>query len=193
MPINSSVFLGIDSDYKSALNELKALLQIQQHSLETLDITIKLILERSEMDLSRAIELAIKFTGETSGTLYSKLDPNKIGEYARALDVGVNYGITIMTRYMGWTHEKAEEILKKLVYDYPSHGYVIDIDELQALGLPVDKIEDKEELFPHVMKLRDMLLENRETVIELIAKENGEDLNNKNNNKEERDLALQLS
>lgn len=200
-PLDTQIREKDSQDYKSALNALNALRQIRLHSLETLDITTKLIIDRSDMNISEAIKLAIKFTGETSGRLYSKLDPNKIGEYARALDVGMKYGVTIMARYMGWDHAKAGKMIRRLVYSYPSHGYVIDIDELKELGLPTDKIEDKEELFPHIMNLRDRLLElysNKETLIQLIEYSDNSDTKNKEDsttdisNKEERNLSLQL-
>jgi len=74
--------------YTSALNGFKALEQVQLHTIETLDIATKLILARSSMKISEAVRLATEFSGQTSGTLYSKLNPEKIGEYARALEIG---------------------------------------------------------------------------------------------------------
>ena len=85
--------------YRSALNGFKALEQVQLHTLETMDIATKLILTRSGMKISEAIKLATGFSGNTSGTLYQQLDPKKIGEYARALEIGERYGVTILTRY----------------------------------------------------------------------------------------------
>ncbi len=71
--------------YSSALNGFKALEQVQLHTLETLDIATKLIIQRSGgMKLAEAIKLATEFAGNTSGTLYQQVDPKKIGEYARA-------------------------------------------------------------------------------------------------------------
>lgn len=141
----------------SALNGFKALEQVQLHSIETLDITTKLLLEKSGMKMSEAIQLATEFSGKTSGTLYAKLDPIKIGEYARALEIGERYGILILTRYMGWKYDDAEKTIKILVKQYPSHGFVIDIEELVSLGLPASQIED--ELFSTISLLRKNLLE----------------------------------
>lgn len=154
--------------YNSALNGFKALEQVQQHTLETLDIATKLILSRSGLKMSEAIHLATEFAGQTSGTLYTQLNPHKIGEYARALEIGEKYGIMILTRYMGWAKDKAEFVIRTLVKQYPSHGFIIDIAELNKLGLPAE--ETTPELTKILCHIRINLLKTKNTVIELIDK-----------------------
>jgi hypothetical protein len=160
---------GDTPHYNSALNGFKALEQVQQHTIETLDITTKLILSRSGLKISDAIHLASEFAGHTSGTLYAQLNPIKIGEYARALEIGETYGKIILTRYSKWIEQKAESVIKTLVYQYPSHGFVIDCEELQALGLPAEivNIETSSILF----HLREILIRTKSTFIELIELE----------------------
>ena len=148
---------GGTREYISALNGFKALEKIQKHTVETLDIATILILQRSGMKISEAIRLASEFSGQTSGTLYSKLNPMKIGEYARALEIGRKYGLTILTRYMGWKKEDAMQTVSKLVEQYPSHDFSIDFDELIELGLPAVKLDDVEtdlacKLRPYLIK-----------------------------------------
>ena len=123
--------------YKSALNGFKALEQVQKHAFDNLDLAAKLLISRSGLKMGEAVKLAIEFSGKTSSCLYNQLNPITIGEYARALEVGEQYGIIILTRYLGWSYEKASEVIKKLVYDYPSHGFSIDAEELQSLGFTV--------------------------------------------------------
>lgn len=142
-PLDTQIYEALDggmSGYVSALNGFKALEQVQLHTLETLDIATKLILSRSRMKTTEAIHLAAEFSGQTSGTLYSKLNPTKIGEYARALEIGERYGILVLTRYMGWPKDRAEVVVKTLVKQYPSHGFVIDLEELTDLGLPAKEV-----------------------------------------------------
>ncbi|MFA6194084.1 MAG: hypothetical protein WC726_04445 [Parcubacteria group bacterium] len=142
--------------YVSALNGFKALEQVQQHTVETLDIVIKLLLERSNIKVSEAISLSTEFSGKTSGTLYSKMDPNKIGEYARALEIGEKYGIIILTRYKEWQQKEAEDVITTLVKKYPSHGFVIDMEELCNLGFPAKMASDT--LAEQMVALKDELL-----------------------------------
>lgn len=144
---------GTSPSPTSALNGFKALEQVQVHTIETLDIATKLILQRSGLKISEAVSLAAKFAGGTSGTLYHQLDPKKIGEYARALEIGEAYGIRLLTRYMRWAEEKADELVKRLVKSYPSHSFVIDVDELASLGLPAQAVADHEEAILDEMRL----------------------------------------
>jgi len=127
--------------YKSALNGYKALGQIQAHAVENMDAAVALILHRTRengMMLKDVIRLAIEFSGSTSGCLYSQLHPKTIAENARALDVGKQYGMRILERYMGWSKEKANPVVHQLVYEYPSHEFVIDREELSELGFDVE-------------------------------------------------------
>jgi hypothetical protein len=160
---------GDSPEYHSALNGFKALEQVQQHTLETLDIATKLILSRSGLKISEAIHLATEFAGQTSGTLYTQLSPQKIGEYARALEIGEQYGIIILTRFMGWSKNKAEIVVKTLVKQYPSHGFVIDLDELKKLELPAE--ETSPELTKILCAIRELLLQTKNTIIDLIEPE----------------------
>lgn len=164
---------GGQCDYASALNGFKALEQVQMHSIETLDLATKLILSRSGMMITEAIRLASDFSGKTSGKLYAKLNPHKIGEYARALEIGEQYGIILLERYMGWDKKKAENTVKILVKQYPSHGFVIDCEELVSLGLPAVKIDGG--LSKDILRLRKKLLKERQDIIELIEPENDEE------------------
>ena len=135
---------GDGNVYKSALNGFKALEQIQLHALDNLDIATKMIIERTGagIKMAEAIKLGIAFSGQTSSCLYNQLNPKMIGEYARALEVGNRYAVLILTRYLGWGADKAGEVANKLVYGYPSHGFIIDTQELQQLGLQAEEISD---------------------------------------------------
>lgn len=157
---------GTSPTYSSALNGFKALEQVQIHTLETLDIATKLILQRSGMKMAEAIKLATEFSGNTSGTLYRQLDPKKIGEYARALEIGERYGIMILTRHMGWAEDKATDLIRKLVKSYPNHGFVIDCEELKLLGLPSQYSAPAEETLLHALRLS--LLNSKNTTMKLM-------------------------
>ena len=156
---------GGPQKYTSALNGLKALEQVQLHTIQTLDIAIKMIHSRSGMKMNEVVHLAAEFCGQTSGTLYSQLDPKKIGEYARALDIGRRYGETILTRLMKWNATDAKNTVRKLVDNYPSHDYVIDIEELRSLGLPSKLADDL--LTESLEKMRDFLLDFDKNLIKL--------------------------
>lgn len=152
--------------YISALNGFKALEQVQLHSLETLDVTTKLMFSRSGLKMAEAIHLAAEFTGRTSGQLYAKLDPMKIGEYARALDVGERYGVKVLTTYRAWSDEDARRTVNHLVRGYPHHDYVIDSHELEFLGLPYEEMDDS--VVTECLDLRDEMLMLEDDMIILV-------------------------
>jgi hypothetical protein len=133
--------------YKSALNGYKALEQVQNHAIENMDVATMLILRRTgnKMKLHDAIKLAIEFSGNTSGCLYNQINPKMISEYARALEIGERYGVKILEKYMGWEHEKATKVVRNLVYNYPSHEFIIDIEELTDLDFIVEESQGIEE------------------------------------------------
>jgi hypothetical protein len=168
-PLDTQIRENKDGDtpeYNSALNGFKALEQVQQHTIETLDIVTKLILSRSGLKISEAIHLSTEFAGNTSGTLYSQLNPIKIGEYARALEIGETYGKIILTRYRSWIEQKADNLVKTLVYQYPSHGFIIDYEELEKLGLPAELVDIN--TADILFNLREILIRTKSTLIELI-------------------------
>ena len=141
--------------FKSALNGYKSLEQIQNHAVENLDLATKLILHRTgnRMRLQDVIKLAIEFSGNTSGCLYNQIHPKSITEYARALDIGEQYGVRILLRYMGWSADKARPVVHRMVYDYPSHGFIIDTEELTELGFTVENAQGTLEVIMETLGL----------------------------------------
>jgi hypothetical protein len=135
---------GGKTEFSSALNPFKALEQLQTFSVETLDLAMKVILERSGMEIDECLTHAIEFVKATTGPLITQLNPEKLGEYSRALSVGEEYGTRLLMRFQKWEPSKAEEIIQRLVHGYPSHEYIIDYHELQDLGFEVELFHDHE-------------------------------------------------
>lgn len=136
-------------EFSSALNPFKTLEQLQQFSLETLDIAVKMIVTRSGMDVGSCIKHAIEFVGVTTGPLFNQLDTEKLGEYSRALSVGTEYGERLLRRFTQWDDEKRTSVIERLVHGYPSHEYIIDYHELKEIGFDTRLFEDKERLAVH--------------------------------------------
>ena len=59
-------------------------------------------------------------------------------------DVAEEYGERIMSRYgySGASKKKIKDIVNKLVWEYPSHTFVIDLEEAQSLGLNVEMLDE---------------------------------------------------
>ncbi len=152
-------------EFTSALNPFKTLEQLQKFSLETLDIAMKMIATRSEMDLEACLKHAIEFVRVTTGPLFTQLNSEKLGEYSRALSVGTEYADRLLRRFSSWDEEKRVDILERLVHGYPSHEYIIDYHELRELGFDVRLFDDAER--PAVQGLMKYILGDR-SIIECV-------------------------
>lgn len=139
-PLDTQIYeekSGGKGDFTSALNPFKTLEQLQKFSLETLDLAVRTIFMRSGMGLDDCLKHAIDFVRGTTGPLFTQLNPEKLGEYSRALEVGSEYGERLLRRFTSWDDKKRAEILEKLVHGYPSHEYIIDYHELKEMGFDV--------------------------------------------------------
>lgn len=135
---------GGQREFTSALNPFKALEQLRKFSMETLDLAVKMIVNRSNMNLDDCIKHGMDFVRVTTSPLYSQMDPEKLGEYSRALSIGKEYGERLLKRHSKWDEDKISEVLQKLVYDYPSHEYIIDYFELKEMEFNVELFNNEE-------------------------------------------------
>lgn len=124
-------------EYVSALNPFKTLEQLRDFSLETLDSATRLIARRSGLDVHESLDHAIRFVQATTGSIFAKLNPEKLGAYSRALEIGFEYGNRLLSRSTDWDRNRRTEVLEKLVRGYPTHDHVIDYPEMHELGFPV--------------------------------------------------------
>jgi len=148
---------GGKSEFTSALNPFKTLEQLQKFSLESLDIAMRMILRRSGMNVDECLRHATGFVQCTTEPLFSQLKPEKLGEYSRELAVGVEYGKRLMDK-PGRSGDNSSETIDKLVHGYPSHDYIIDYDELDAMDFDVHMFPDSEHAV--VQELRHIVTEN---------------------------------
>jgi len=144
-PLDTQIYeekKGGKGEFTSALNPFKTLEQLQKFSLETLDIAVKMIAGRSGMDLDDSLKHAIDFVRVTTGPLFNQLNPEKLGEYSRALSVGTEYGKRLLRRFTTWDEDKRASVLERLVHGYPSHEYIIDYHELREIGFDANLFEE---------------------------------------------------
>lgn len=159
---------GGKGQYVSALNPFKTLEQLQKFALETLDVSVKMMVMRSGMDLDECLGHATAFVRTTTDPLFGKLDAEKLGEYSRALSLGKEYGDRLLRRFAGWDEDKREDVLEKLVHGYPSHDFIIDYQELQELGFKAELFKDNERA---AMQALFKLISQQQVLIELVQPE----------------------
>jgi hypothetical protein len=129
----------------SALNAFKSLEYLQRYTLDTLNLAIILMLQKARMDIPNAIQQSLPFVSCVATPLFQQVEPKQLGEARRHLSVAEEYGERIMSRYgySSMSKSKIKDIVNKLVWEYPSHSFVIDLKEAQQLGLHVEQLDNE--------------------------------------------------
>lgn len=73
--------------------------------------------------------------------MVDKIDPFLLEEFAGAQAETLTYVAEIL-RLAGHPRERVFQIGRNLIFEYPSHGYVLDRDTLRRIGLPIKSQED---------------------------------------------------
>ena len=121
----------------SALETFKGLEQLLDHSLEAFDTIVKLLLVRTHLDVPIALKHTEPLFAAIVSSLYQNVDLHELGESRRYLAEIEEYAVRVMTRwsYKNEDADKVQQIVRRLVWEYPSHGFVIDLEEAQEIGL----------------------------------------------------------
>jgi hypothetical protein len=129
----------------SALNAFKSLEFLREHVLEALETLLRYYVEEHGMSLTHAVRAAEPLVSDIVTPLFQQVDPLELGEARRYLNIVEQYSRIAMERYSypQIHQEYRENMVRKLVWDYPSHGFVIDRDEARKVGLNVVDLDDK--------------------------------------------------
>ena len=162
--------------YASALNPFKTLEELQGFAFRMFDRFVQLLLNRADYSVEEAVKHGVDFAAKVTVPMFSQIRVEKMGEYGRALQIGLEYGRRLLKRYGKIPEDAHDIILRKLIYGYPSHDYIIDFKEMKEMGFDVDLPNEKEEELLHniVLSLVDsMKNEEAEDEICLIETEAG--------------------
>jgi hypothetical protein len=123
----------------------KALQQLQHGATELYEEVVSRVSQKSGMRLFEACSKAAELTQGLYGPLFGQLDPAHLAESARGLEIGVEYAERVLKRYRPalWAAQ-GPKLLDRLVHGYPTHGFTIDQEEAQDLGIPT-RIPDEQE------------------------------------------------
>ena len=132
---------------RSPLESFQALDYLLNFSLESLDAVVQELLLKAPMDIPYAIEHAKPFFAAIVSPLYSNVDLHELGDAGRSLAISEDYAVRVMERwgYSDMEREELQPIARKLVWDYPTHGFVIDLIEAQGIGLKAERLDEESE------------------------------------------------
>ncbi|MEI8357270.1 MAG: hypothetical protein WCH13_02160 [Deltaproteobacteria bacterium] len=87
---------------------------------------------------------AIELVARLSAPVLAQVAPGTLAESTRQTDLGRHYGARVVRYRHRVPRDLANGQIERLVVGYPSHGFVIDYEELLDMGLPVRAMEDAE-------------------------------------------------
>jgi hypothetical protein len=110
---------------RSALSDLKA------HAFELFEHFMFAIIGNSQGSVSfrLASDISARTTAKLMAKIYEQINPDSLGQDFRDLSVAAKYGERLNMRY----HNLKADGIKRLVYDYPSHDFVIDLEEAKEV------------------------------------------------------------
>lgn len=126
----------------SGLTEDAAIGSLEEASIkmfEHLVFEIKKI-SRGTVSFGVAAEVASSFTGALLGNVFAQIDPLKIGENSRAMNIAKDYGLRLGR--ISQNLSDASGSLETLVSSYSSHGFCIDREEARELFRNVTSPEE---------------------------------------------------
>lgn len=130
--------LGGDRDSGLVINE--ALNRLRDESFELFNsFMLRQIAQSSNLvTLRTAADIAAQLTIGLMAPIFEKIDPMRMGADARAMSIGEEYALRLNR---GGKNLRGAKGLNALLNGYPSHSFVIDINEARELFTRVQPLE----------------------------------------------------
>lgn len=147
-PLDAQVFDPESEQWLPALDEVEALSRLNAFGLDALNsvivkVALGLDLDRlSTKDVKSLLPLVIPYVTGLTRPLLEKVDVVRYTRKARALKVAEMYAERLLN--VRHTRPQAKRLSTALAWDYPDHGFVIDIEELGRLGLEAGQLSADE-------------------------------------------------
>lgn len=110
-------------EYNSGLDMIQAMDFLQRHARMTFHEFLHDIRFKTRLGTKPAGEIARQITERVFSGIYSQLDPVRLGYVQRTMSITRAYGDRLAERSKAL---RSREALDALVYNYPSHDFVID-------------------------------------------------------------------
>lgn len=115
----------------SGLDITQAITFLNKQTNEILNQTLVELNGRYSISTKTAADIATKLATSALSPIYAQIDPVRVGEINRALNIAFQYGKRLNATSNSL--KDGEKTLKKLMMEYPDHGFVIDRKEAKEL------------------------------------------------------------
>lgn len=129
----------------SGLSYTQSIQSLTEEIFKTFEHSFLAIKERSSGTITTktAAEIGSKLAVGLLSPVSAQIDPIKLGEVLRAINIAKAYGSRIAP--------KNPELIKKLIEDYPSHGFVIDFEEAKDIFPNVRRLNENEQALENAL------------------------------------------
>jgi hypothetical protein len=152
-PLDAQIRVGLTEagtpDYSSALHLLKGLHRLQEFSVDTLVEAAATLYDNRVRRNEDILHFAIEFSRGITAPLFERIESHKAGYWDQMLRTGEAYGRRLLDSGQLIVvppdrdrRAHIDEVLHRLVFEYPSHEYVLDKGELR------DTLHLRAEAFP---------------------------------------------
>lgn len=130
-PLDVQIGKKDELETDSGLTVLSAIKALEDKTFELFETSFLRLKARSSgrITLKSAMEMANKLAIGTITPVMSQIDPMHVGEVSRAMNIGLEYGKRLDNKSKNCKFDT----LTQLANAYPSHGFVIDRDEVSKL------------------------------------------------------------
>lgn len=128
---------------QSGLTVTDTLMTLRNNALHTFEAIFLTLKRKSEgtITLMTATQIATEMTTKLFAPIYGQVDPLHVGEVGRAMSIATEYG----RRLLEEGQNIQEDDLESLMSGYPSHSFVIDLEEAKQLFKNVRQPNEDEE------------------------------------------------
>jgi hypothetical protein len=144
---------------RSCLDWLCSLDQLQSHAMGTFDAMVRHLVANADMRGEDVFHASGEFVAQLLAPVYSQVDLGTLGECVRQMELGRAYAERVLRRYRPDLYaERGAAIIERLLTGYAAHGFVIDREELEELGIPTRHPQPEESMLLDQMapRLRDL-------------------------------------
>jgi hypothetical protein len=116
---------------RSGLTTRAALSDLKTHTFETFEHLMLRMIERSGGSISTrlAAEVAARLSADLMAKIYEQVNPESLGQDVRDLSIATEYCKRLNRR----SQNLKPDAIDRLVHRYPSHDFVIDLEEAREV------------------------------------------------------------
>ncbi|HKW86057.1 MAG TPA: hypothetical protein VJM82_03210 [Nitrospiraceae bacterium] len=155
-PLDAQLHDPEREDYMSALDEVQTLERLHSFSIRAVDSTVLMLRYRTGKKMETLLPQVLSFVSQMMVPLFEAIDTTHYTQMSRVLKVAEEYAVRLLQPQ--YSRDRAQNIARHLVENYPEHGFCIDHEEATSIGLKTIPFTGEEEaiatrLYPWLGKI----------------------------------------